>query len=88
LARGWNTWDNHNLLSHVLLPEGLSISIGFDRGEVFNNSYLNRTLVGQSDVKVMPGPHLCDGSDTSNVKSAWSSTGANEIAIFHHESLK
>ena len=64
LARGWNTWDNHNMLSHVLLPEGLSISIGIDRGEVFNNAYLNRALVGQSDVKVMPGPHLCDGSYT------------------------
>ena len=52
------------MLSHVLLPQGLSISIGIDRGEVFGNSYLHRALVGQSDVRLMPGPHLCDGSYT------------------------
>ncbi|MCC6680771.1 MAG: hypothetical protein IT445_07700 [Phycisphaeraceae bacterium] len=28
LARGWNTWDTHSVLRHVLLPEGLAISLG------------------------------------------------------------
>jgi Mannosylglycerate hydrolase MGH1-like glycoside hydrolase domain len=64
LARGWNTWNNHSMLSQVLLPEGLAIHIGIDRGRLFDNSYLNRALVGQNEVKVMPGPHLCDGSYT------------------------
>ncbi len=64
LARGWNTWDTHNMLSQVLLPDGLAISIGIDRGELFGNSYLPRVLVGQSEVSVAPGPHLLDGSYT------------------------
>ncbi len=28
LATGWNTWHTYNALSHVLLPEGLSLNIG------------------------------------------------------------
>ncbi len=28
LARGWNTWNVRSVLSHVLLPEGFSISLG------------------------------------------------------------
>jgi putative isomerase len=27
LGHGWNTWNNPSLLSHVLLPEGLAVSI-------------------------------------------------------------
>ncbi len=29
VARGWNTWNTRNALDSVLLPEGLSIDIGF-----------------------------------------------------------
>jgi len=29
LLEGWNTWNNSNLLQHILLPEGLSIRISF-----------------------------------------------------------
>ncbi len=29
LARGWNTWDTRSVLSHVLLPEGLCVRLGF-----------------------------------------------------------
>lgn len=29
LARGWNTWDTRSALRHVLLPQGLAISLGF-----------------------------------------------------------
>ena len=28
LARGWNTWDVHSVMTHVLLPEGLAIHLG------------------------------------------------------------
>jgi putative isomerase len=62
LARGWNTWDTHTVLSQVLLPEGLAINIRIDRGEQFGNSYLTRALIGQPEAKVTPGPHLIDGS--------------------------
>ena len=64
LARGWNTWDTHTVLSQVLLPEGVSINIRIDRGEQAGDSYLTRALIWQSDVKVTPGPHLIDGSYT------------------------
>ncbi len=30
LARGWNTWDVHSVITHVLLPEGLAIHIGLE----------------------------------------------------------
>ena len=29
ILRGWNTWNNPNLLSHVLMPEGLALQIVF-----------------------------------------------------------
>ncbi len=64
LAQGWNTWDTHNMLAHVLLPEGLEINVSIDRGEIFGNSYLTRALVGQAEVTVAPGPHAIDGSYT------------------------
>jgi len=28
-GRGWNTWDTRSVLRHVLLPEGLGVSLGF-----------------------------------------------------------
>ncbi len=28
-TRGWNTWDTRSVLRHVLLPEGLCVSLGF-----------------------------------------------------------
>ena len=62
LARGWNTWDTHTVLSQVLLPEGLAVNIRIDRGEQAGNSYLTRALIGQAEAKITPGPHLIDGS--------------------------
>ena len=29
LARGWNTWNTRSVLSHVLLPEGFAVNLGF-----------------------------------------------------------
>ena len=64
LARGWNTWDTHTVLSQVLLPEGLSINIRIDRGEQAGSSYLTRAMIGHWEAEVRPGPHLIDGSYT------------------------
>ncbi|MCF1713707.1 hypothetical protein L0U88_03565 [Flavihumibacter sp. RY-1] len=35
LAQGWNTWNNHSMLSQVLLPQGLSVSLGLKDRRLF-----------------------------------------------------
>ena len=67
LAKGWNTWDTHSVLSHVLLPQGLSISVGVlnDSSIWQDQTYLDRALIGRqgSNVEqVLAGPHAYDGS--------------------------
>ena len=69
LAHGWNTWDTHSVLSQVLLPQGLSISIGIlnDSSIWQSQTYLDRALIGRhgKDVEqVLAGPHAYDGSYT------------------------
>lgn len=69
LASGWNTWDTHSVLTHALLPEGLSISIGVlnDSSIWQADTYLDRALIGRQgkDVEhVLAGPHAYDGSYT------------------------
>jgi len=29
IPRGYNTWYNNSVLTHVLLPEGFALSLGF-----------------------------------------------------------
>ena len=31
MAKGWNTWYNNSVMSHVLLPEGFSINVCVSR---------------------------------------------------------
>jgi hypothetical protein len=50
LAKGWNTWNNRSVLSHVLLPEGLAFNICIR--EYASNGYLKEALVGRSDQPV------------------------------------
>jgi len=69
LAQGWNTWDVNSMTTHVLLPEGLAIHIGFKHNAtVFGDDFLSRTTVGQGTV--FPGPHAWDGSYTQ-LKVRW-----------------
>src|SRR5690348_17293884 len=63
LAQGWNTWDTNSMTTHVLLPEGLAIHLGFKHtASVFGDEFLPRTSVGQGTV--FPGSHAWDGSYT------------------------
>ena len=64
LAAGWNTWDTHNVLEHVLLPEGLAIALQIDRGEFASDSSLKGALFGLREPAVTPGPHTLDGRFT------------------------
>jgi len=78
LARGWNTWNTHSVLSHVLLPEGLAVNLNFKESIRTNEKYLRDALIGQypeRECKIKPGSHAYDGSYTELVIS-WRSIEA------------
>jgi hypothetical protein len=65
LARGWNTWNTRSILSHVLLPQGFALNLGFR--EYWHHRYLKEALIGRKnpeDEQVRPGPHTYDGRYT------------------------
>jgi putative isomerase len=74
LARGWNTWDTQSVTTHVLLPDGLGIRLGFlDKAREGGDSFLSTAFIGELDPnaeKVFPGPHTFDGSYT-DLKLTW-----------------
>ena len=45
LANGWNTWNTRSVLSHVLLPEG--ISVDFYLKDRISEEVLEEGLVGR-----------------------------------------
>ncbi len=65
LGSGWNTWNTYSVLSHVLLPEGLSINLGIK--EYKNGFYLRDALIGRTgegDEDIHPGLRSYDGRYT------------------------
>jgi hypothetical protein len=60
--------------THVLLPEGLAVRVGFfDKSRENQDAFLQTAFIGQLDPnaeKVFPGPHAFDGSYT-DLKLAW-----------------
>ncbi len=74
LARGWNTWDTHSVMTEVLLPEGLAVRVGIkDQGTEGSDGFLPAALIGRQgkeDERVVPGPHAYDGSYT-DLKLTW-----------------
>ncbi|MDR2135257.1 MAG: hypothetical protein LBO76_01445 [Treponema sp.] len=63
--RGFNTWYNNNVLSHVLLPEGIALSLGFkfyNTGMVLRESLIGR--FGEGVEQIQPGPRSYDGAYT------------------------
>ena len=65
MISGWNTWYNNSVLTHVLLPEGIAVMLGF---KFFNTSkVLKESLIGrfgETDEKIHPGPRSYDGTYT------------------------
>jgi hypothetical protein len=73
MCRGWNTWYNNSVLTHVLLPESIALSVGF---KFFNTSkVLREALIGrfvdpqaspwtQENETIHPGPRSYDGTYT------------------------
>ena len=65
LASGWNTWNTRSVLSHVLLPEGLAINLGFKH--YAGGDYLKEALIGRRgghEEKIHPGLRTYDGRYT------------------------
>ena len=63
--RGWHTWNNRSVLSHVHMPDGLALN--FALKEYATGQYLKETLIGRfgkDDEKVFPGLHAFDESYT------------------------
>lgn len=68
LARGWNTWDVHSVMTQVLLPQGLAIHVGIKHNTTEGgDAFLQDALIGRltpGAEHVTPGPHSWDGSYT------------------------
>ncbi|MGC9467849.1 MAG: MGH1-like glycoside hydrolase domain-containing protein [Anaerolineae bacterium] len=65
LAQGWNTWNTRSVLSHVLLPDGFALNLGFK--ERASRRYLKEALIGrrgEQDEQIHPGPRTYDGRYT------------------------
>ncbi|MDR1444446.1 MAG: hypothetical protein LBI94_06165 [Treponema sp.] len=65
MLRGFNTWYNNNVLSHVLLPGGIAVNLGFkfyNTGQVLRESLIGR-FGGQVE-EIHPGPRSYDGTYT------------------------
>ncbi|MDX2024131.1 MAG: trehalase family glycosidase [Deltaproteobacteria bacterium] len=68
VTRGWNTWNNPSLLSHVLMPEGLALNLVFrnTRGGPYwlRESYVRRVPVPADRELIRPGLRAYDGKYT------------------------
>ncbi|WP_175549931.1 MGH1-like glycoside hydrolase domain-containing protein [Mariniphaga anaerophila] len=63
MAKGWNTWNVHNVLSHVHLPDGLAINLVLK--DENSGEYLKKALLERgSDLKIELLSHSYDGSYT------------------------
>jgi hypothetical protein len=65
LAQGWNTWDTRSVLTHVLLPDALGLSLGlkeYYRGTSLRAAQIGRRTEGAESVTL--GRHAYDGRYT------------------------
>lgn len=67
LCTGWNTWYNNSLISHVLLPEGLTVNMCIatdDNRKMLKEVFKSADINGRPE-RVFPGLRSEDGSYTS-----------------------
>ena len=65
LCSGWNTWNTKSVLSHVLLPEAISVDFflkDMDSGEILKEALMGKR--GEGSEIVLPLEHSNDGSYT------------------------
>jgi putative isomerase len=74
LARGWNTWDVHSVMTQVLLPDGLAIHIGLQQKTADGRAaFLPDAIIGRPGAgaeEVFPGSHSWSGSYT-DLRLTW-----------------
>lgn len=71
ITRGWNTWDNRNVLSHVLLPDGFSLHLGVEdalSGGELHLAFTGNKVKGSERVRTLA--HTPDGAYTA-LKLHW-----------------
>ncbi|MDZ7402329.1 MAG: trehalase family glycosidase [candidate division KSB1 bacterium] len=65
ILKGWNTWDNRSILTQVLLPEGLALTLQLKdtlSGDTLRYAFTGNTVKGAEYVR--PLAHTTDGSYT------------------------
>ncbi len=65
LGQGWNTWNTQSVLSHVLLPEGLTVTVGIHSLGLFSEQFVDIAQPGgtaKEAHRISPGLHALDGS--------------------------
>ncbi len=65
LLKGWNTWDNRSIMTHVLLPEALALIMGIEDGP--SGTYMEHVFTGNrvpGTEKVRTHAHTPDGRFT------------------------
>jgi hypothetical protein len=66
MLKGFNTWYNNSVLTHVLMPEGIAVNLGFkflNTAKVLKESLIGR--FGKDDEMIHPGPRSYDGRYTA-----------------------
>jgi hypothetical protein len=92
LAQGWNTWSYGSMLTHVLLPEGLSMQINLRQsfiGTPGDRKFFISEFNSDTSGLVRPIAHSFDGSYTELLINNWkgntirvqSASKGNDIAI-------
>lgn len=73
---GWQTWNNASVLSHVMMPEGVGLTLGLK--DYKRAKLLDTALIGQTEEEgiVTPYAHAYDNSFTE-VKLDWLENSIN-----------
>jgi hypothetical protein len=72
MLKGWNTWYTNSVLTHVLLPEGIAISLAvkyYNTGQVLREGLIGRHAAASNPWEgsvedIRPGPRSYNGSYT------------------------
>ena len=75
LNKGWNTWNTNSVLSHVLLPEAISVDFYLkdkSTGKILTEALMGRR--GKDAESILPLAHTNDGSYTE-LEIKWNGIG-------------
>lgn len=81
LLNGWKTWNNSSVLSHVMMPEGVGLSLGLK--DYQQQKTLNSLLIGQDEElgTVTPRAHAYDDSFTDLILEWYNNTISFKTAL-------